>query len=91
MNRTGSSASRLMLIRRRPAAYYEVVYNAASCLATDSLKTGNREKALQAEQLLGATMVLSPRLSGPEMVAQYKELLQEARILQGRAGISAQK
>jgi len=83
--------TRLARARLKPPEYYEVVYNAASCLATDSLKSGNREKALQAEQLLNATMVLSPRLSGPEMVAQYKELLQEARILQGRAGAAAQK
>ncbi|MEX0679463.1 MAG: hypothetical protein WD063_20475 [Pirellulales bacterium] len=83
--------TRLARARRKPPEYYEVVYNAASCLATDSLKTGNREKALQAEQLLTATLVLSPRLSGPEMVAQYKVLLQQARQLQGRAGASAQK
>jgi hypothetical protein len=83
--------TRLARARRKPPEYYEVVYNAASCLATDSLKTGNRQKALQAEQLLNATLVLSPRLSGPEMVAQYKELLNEARLLQGRPPASAQK
>lgn len=83
--------TRLARARRKPPEYYEVVYNAASCLATDSLKTGNRQKALYAEQLLNATLVLSPRLSGPEMVAQYKELLNEARLLQGRPRASAQK
>jgi hypothetical protein len=67
-----------------------VVYNAASCLFTDSLKNQNQQKALQAEQLLNATLVLSPHLNGPEMVAKYKELLAKVRQLQGRpAGASA--
>jgi hypothetical protein len=82
--------TRLARARRKPPEFYEVVYNAAQCLATDALKTGNREKALQAEQLLNATLVLSPNLSGPEMVAQYQELLREARQLQGGGGASAQ-
>ncbi|MEX0978898.1 MAG: hypothetical protein WDZ48_08615, partial [Pirellulales bacterium] len=83
--------TRLARAPRKPPEYYEVVYNAAHCLFMDGLKTNNREKALQAEQLLNATLVLSPRLSGPEMVAQYKDLLQKARKLQGRPPASAQK
>jgi tetratricopeptide (TPR) repeat protein len=76
--------TRLAHIGRKPPEYYEVVYNAANCLFTESLKSNDPEKALQAEQLLNATLVLSPRLNGPETVARYKELLQKARQLQGR-------
>ncbi|MBI3836876.1 MAG: hypothetical protein HY288_02935 [Planctomycetia bacterium] len=75
---------RLARIAKRPPEYYEVVYNAASCLFTESLKTKNEQQALQAEQLLNATLVLNPHLDGPEMVAKYKELLQKVRQLQGR-------
>lgn len=76
--------TRLAKAQKKPPEYYEVVYNAASCLFTDSLKNQNQQKALQAAQLLNATLVLSPRLSGPEMVAKYKELLAKVRQLQGR-------
>jgi hypothetical protein len=81
--------NRLARARRKPPEYYEVVYNAATCLFLDSLKTRNSEKALQAEQLLNATLVLSPRLSGPDMVALYKDLLERARKLRGGATTSA--
>ena len=85
--------SRLARVARKPPEYYEVVYNAANCLATDSLKNNDPQKALYAEQLLNATLVLSPKLNGPEMVARYKELLQKSRQLQPAraAGASARK
>ncbi|HUE17767.1 MAG TPA: hypothetical protein VMR25_26665, partial [Planctomycetaceae bacterium] len=76
--------TRLAKATKKPPEYYEVVFNAASCLFTESLKTKNQQKALQAEQLLNTTLVLSPHLDGPEMVARYKELLQKVRQLQGR-------
>jgi hypothetical protein len=80
--------TRMARMARKPPEYYEVVYNAAACLFEEGRKTSDRqvaaEKALQAEQLLNATLVLSPKLSGPEMVARYKELLHKARQLQGR-------
>lgn len=85
-----SLRTRLARARSKPPEYYEVIFNAASCLFLDSLKTQNAEKALQAEQLLNATLVLSPRLSGPEMVAQYKDLLHKARKLRGATGAAAQ-
>lgn len=86
--------TRLARARSRPPEYYEVVYNAANCLYTDALKSPlpgiRREKALQAEQLLNATLVLNPRLSGPEKVAEYKDLLQKARALRGVTNAAAQ-
>ena len=72
---------RLATAAKKPPEYYEVVYNAALCLFTAGLKSQNQQKALQAEQLLNATLVLSPKLSGPEMVARYQELLQKTRQL----------
>ncbi len=83
--------TRLAKATKKPPEYYEVVYNAASCLFTESMKTRNQQKALQAEQLLNATLVLSPKLNGPEMVAKYKELLQKARQLQGRSATASAK
>ncbi len=76
--------TRLSKLAKKPPEYYEVVYGAAHCLFAEGIKTQDRQKALQAEQLLNATLVLSPLLSGPEMVAKYKELLKKARALQGR-------
>jgi len=83
--------TRLSRVARKPPEYYEVVYNAASCLFTESLKQNNPQKALQAEQLLNATLVLSPKLTGPELVARYKELLAKSRQLQGRPAAAAAK
>jgi hypothetical protein len=76
--------TRLMRLPRKPPEYYEVVFNAANCLFTDGLKSNDPQKALQAEQLLNATLVLSPKLSGPELVARYKALMRKSRQLQGR-------
>jgi hypothetical protein len=75
--------TRLAKARAKPPEYYEVIYNAADCLLLDGLKSQDSQKALQAEQLLNATLVLSPKLSGPEIVAQYKDLLARARKLRG--------
>jgi hypothetical protein len=83
---------RLAKAARKPPEYYEVVYNAASCLFFEAVKARSDEKALQAEQLLNATLVLSPKLDGPEMVAKYKELLHKVRQLRGQpAGASARR
>ncbi|MGD9720427.1 MAG: hypothetical protein AB7O59_06655 [Pirellulales bacterium] len=76
--------TRLARLPRKPPEYYEVVYQAANCLFIDALKSNDPQKALQADQLLSATLVLSPKLSGPELVARYKELLAKTRQLQGR-------
>jgi tetratricopeptide (TPR) repeat protein len=83
--------TRLSKATKKPPEYYEVVYNAANCLFAESMKARNPQKALQAEQLLNATLVLSPHLSGPEMVARYKELLRKARQLQGRPTTTAKQ
>ncbi len=77
--------TRLARFAKKPPEYYEVVYNAATCLVTESFKKQDAKKALQAEQLLNATLVLSPKLSGPDMVARYKAQLAKARELRGGA------
>jgi hypothetical protein len=74
----------LSRMQRKPAEYYEVVYNVASCLLAQSRSAQDKSKALQAEQLLKSSLVLSPNLSGPEMVSRYNELLEQASKLQGR-------
>jgi tetratricopeptide (TPR) repeat protein len=74
----------LSRMQRKPPEYYDVVYNAAACLVAQAKQTQDKSKALQAEQLIKSSLVLSPNLNGPETVAKYNELLQEAMKFQGR-------
>jgi outer membrane protein assembly factor BamD (BamD/ComL family) len=69
-------------MKRKPPEYYETVYNAAFCLA--SQPDADKTRLTQAEQLLKSTLILSPELSGPEMVAKYNALLARCAKLQGR-------
>ncbi len=79
---------RLQGMRPKPPEYYEVIYHVAKCLVreaeTSSVPATRADCAKQAEQVLKAALVLSPRLSGPETVAQYNELLSKALAIQGR-------
>ena len=72
-------------LKTRPPEYYEVLYNAALCLMSDARNSKDKEKALQAEQMLKSTLTLSPSLSGPDMVAKYKALLSQAMAYQGKS------
>jgi tetratricopeptide (TPR) repeat protein len=74
----------LSRMQKKPPEYYEVVYNLAACLVFQAKHGNDKEKALQAEKLLKSSLVLSPNLNGPETVARYNELLQEATKFQGR-------
>lgn len=58
---------------KKPPEYYEVVYNCAFCLAAQK----QADKSTQAAQLLNATLVLSPKLDGPDRVEKYKALLKQ--------------
>ena len=71
--------TKLGRLHKKPPEYYDIVYRTAKCLFRESQFTGQRDKAKQAEQLLSATMVLSPKLSGPDMVISFEELLKEIR------------
>lgn len=66
---------------KKPPAYYEVVYNAAFCLAAQK----DPAKSTQAAQLLNATKALAPELDGPDRVEKYKVLLKQ---LEGTKGAS---
>jgi tetratricopeptide (TPR) repeat protein len=72
----------LQNMRPRPNEYYEVVYNAAFCLAANSEHSGDKTSARQAEQLLKSVLILSPSLSGEEMVAKYNSLVERCLKLQ---------
>lgn len=76
-------------LKSRPPEYYEVLYNAALCLMSDARHSKDKEKALQAEQMLKSTLTLSPSLSGPDMVAKYKALLTQAMVYQGKSPTTA--
>ncbi len=69
---------KLQTMRKKPPEYLEVMYNAAYCLVQESKATGDRTKAGDAEKMLKSAMILNPKLNGPDMVAKYKVLLDEA-------------
>lgn len=82
---------------KKGSEYYEVVLNVAGCLVQDARNTRDQEKksekAGQAGSLLHAVQALNPSLSGPDMVARFKELASEADEVAGvkpKAGDSAQ-
>jgi hypothetical protein len=66
---------------KKPPEYYEIVYGAAEALAGQAGTTSDpkvaAESRKQAQQLLKATLALSPNLSGPEMVDRYNALLEQ--------------
>ncbi len=74
---------------KKPPEYFEATYNLAASLygqASEAKdKTVAAEKAKQSEQLLKSTLVLSPNLSGPDMVEQYNALLKKASALHQRS------
>ncbi|HEY5314570.1 MAG TPA: hypothetical protein VIK18_18705, partial [Pirellulales bacterium] len=78
----------LQRMRKKPAEYFEVVYNASFCLLEEARQAKQKDarvlKAGQAESLLKSTRTYSPNLSGPEMVAKYEVLLGQAGVMLGR-------
>jgi hypothetical protein len=79
----------LQAMVKKPPEYFEATYNLAAALYGQASSTNDKaqiaEKAKQAEQLLKSTMILSPNLSGPDMVEQYKALLKKVSALQQRS------
>ena len=76
---------RVMFARatKKPPAYYEIVLNAATCLAGQARTAANdaagAEFKKQAVSLLKGTLALAPALSGPDMVARYSALIEELK------------
>jgi hypothetical protein len=58
---------------KKPAEYYQVIYNCAVCLQAQKKPDASQ----QAVQLLNSTLALSPDLDGPDRVEQYKALLKQ--------------
>jgi len=77
---------KLQNLRPKPPEYFEAVFHSAECLVREAERSRDaataKERARQAEQVLKATLVLYPQLSGPDAVAQYKQLLEKAQRLQ---------
>ena len=84
---TGKPSAKLGSTKQKPNEYYEVVYNAAHCLLEQSkFPPKDAKKSQQAEQILNASLVLSPQLGGrPDMVAKYNALLKEIQKSEGKA------
>lgn len=74
---------------KKPPEYFEATYNLAAALYGQAAKTDDKtqvaEKLKQAEQLLKSTLVLSPNLSGPDMVDQYDTLLKKVSAFRQRS------
>lgn len=68
---------------KKPPVYYEIVYNTAVCLKAQADNSTDAQAGAgftkQANQLLKATLALSPSLNGPDMVAKYQVLLDELK------------
>lgn len=79
---------RLLLsrVQPKPSEYFEVVYRVASCLYAQGQKTKQPARLQQAEQVLKSTLVLSPKLSGPDQVTQYRDLLKQIVAAREAAG-----
>jgi hypothetical protein len=60
------------------ASYYEINYNVALCLLLEAQKTNNADKAVDAQKVLNAMLITSPKLDGPETVAKYRDLLKKS-------------
>lgn len=73
-------------LKAKPPEYYHAVYRVAWLLYDQFATTKEAGKLRQAEQLLRATLVLDPRLSGPEVVAQYQGLLAKIAAARGQNG-----
>jgi tetratricopeptide (TPR) repeat protein len=74
---------RLESSKPRPNEYYDVLYNAALSLVRQARQTNNKEKAILAEKMLKSSLILTPRLNGPDTVAKYEALLTAAASLRG--------
>lgn len=66
---------------KKPAEYYEAIYETARGLSKRAELTTNKKESdefkSQGRQLLKGATALSPKLSGPDMVAKYEALLGE--------------
>jgi hypothetical protein len=73
---------------KKPPEYFEATYNLAAALYGQAGRTPDKtqaaEKIKQAEQLLKSTLILSPNLSGPEIVDKYESLLKKINDRQKR-------
>jgi len=65
----------LQSMTKKPPEYYEVTYNLAYCLAALGITDKQPDKLKESAQVLKSTLVLSPQLNGPDMVAKYNALL----------------
>ena len=84
--------NRLQPLANRPGCppeYFDVMYNVANCLVREAQRSKDKsvtlDRAKKAEQVLKAALILNPTLNGPDTVAKYKVLLNQAIALQGRS------
>lgn len=79
---------KLQSLRKKPAEYYDVMYNVAACLVREAEASKDKavvaDRAKKAEQVLKSALILSPKLNGPDTVARYKVLMNKAIAMQGR-------
>jgi tetratricopeptide (TPR) repeat protein len=83
-------------IVKKPAEYYDIVYNLGFCLYELGVKTKDKTKVEESVSTLKATMTLAPKL-GPgettnyELKVKYEQLLDKGLLHLGRPPLSAKK
>jgi hypothetical protein len=85
-------------MKKKPVEFYEVSYFEATCLLIEAQKLdkqGNKsdaaEKAKKGQQILKYNLFQNAKLTGPDMVAKYKKLIDQLDLLQGRKPSSTTK
>jgi hypothetical protein len=77
---------RLLLNRvdPKPQAYFEIVYKIANGLYRQFEENKDASKLAPAEQLLKTTLLQYSKLSGPDMVARYNDLLKKIQTAKAK-------
>jgi hypothetical protein len=80
------SEIRVLLTRDNPKRpeYFEVIYKISKSLYQQYLDGKDKSKLAPAEQLLQTTLVQYAKLSGPDMVAKYNDLLKKIQDAKGK-------
>lgn len=65
---------RISKMQKKPTEYYDVILQQAYCMIQKGKLANDKDILKKAGSLLNKTLLLAPNLSGPEMVAMYKDM-----------------
>ena len=78
-------------LKPKPPEYYDAIYNVATCLMGEFKDSKNKDKALQAEQVLRSTLIISPTLTSKEPDEASKALVEKYNVLLSKALAAQEK